>query len=266
MLTNLLAAVVLEPGYAAKRARFIRMIKDILGSTSPVVFWLPNPSDTTTSVDEGAGNRIWTAETTMGGRFTRLGNGYSVAFNGTSNYLNSPDTANLTYGDGLADSAFSVITVANVTSVSAIRTMFSKFDASNYEYQFRLGGASHILQFAIGDLDQSPNPRGQSTVAIVEGAWQVFGGSYDGGGGATAASGITLYRQGIAFGVTAINDALYLAMSNGTGLGSIGAENTAGTPSTFFPGSLAMVLVVGANLSATQHAAISDLCRRHFRL
>ena len=241
------------------RRQFLSNLLTITGDTR--VLWMPQATDTTTSLDETRYPHTFTADASM--TLVAQGSGYSRAFNGSSQYLTTPDVAELTFGNGTVDSAFSIVAVANVTNTAAARTIISKNNTSQGEWYFQVQ-ADDTLLFTLADQSVPAVTFRASNSAITQGSWGMLGGSYDGTGGATAANGIALYQNGISIASTATNSASYVAMEDKTAPIEIGSI-TAHTAS-FFQGSLAMVAVCQKNLSASDHWAIWQLCRGYFNL
>ena len=88
---------ILLQGYNARRTTFVNQVRGVLGRI-PVAMYLPHRDDVTTSVDPASG-RLWTADATMAGQISAQGFGSVRAFNGTSNYLSTPDTGDLSFGN-----------------------------------------------------------------------------------------------------------------------------------------------------------------------
>lgn len=244
---------------AQERRLFVGNLLALLGDTR--MLWLPDAADSATSIDQSLNGRTLTADAAM--TLAASGLGYYRAFNGTSQYLTTPDTASLSFGNGTADSAFSIVAVANVTNTAAARQIVSKHVASNNaEWQLNVSAADALL-LAVFDASAGVLAFRASDAAITQGSWAVFGATYSAAtGGATAANDMTLYQAGVAIASTATNSGSYVAMEDVTAEVAIGA----GTNHTanFFPGSMAMVAVCQKNLTASEHWAISQLCRGYF--
>src|SRR5688500_10685499 len=99
------------------RAAFIVRLIGILGDVR--LLWLPKAADTTTSITDDPSFRTVTWDATVASRLSSLGRGTSQSFvAASSQYGTTPDTADLSFGDGAADSAFSIIAFANVTDTA----------------------------------------------------------------------------------------------------------------------------------------------------
>lgn len=223
--------------------------------------WLPYDTDTTTNTSPTDG-RAWTYDATIAARITPQGSGVLVSFNGIDQYATTPDTADVSFGNGLVDSPFSVVALANVTNTAAARTLVSKRGAAVDEYACRID-TTDTLRMALIDASVGVVAQRSSDAVITQGAMHLFGCSYDGGGGATAANGITLYQDGSSIVSTASNSASYVAMENLSGLPRIGDDTTLVSE---FAGSMGFVALYAANLSTAQHRAITEAANRYYEL
>jgi hypothetical protein len=244
------------------REKFLGELLTILGDTR--LLWAPKPTDTTTSLDESLTGRTVTYDATLVGRLSALGLGYAASFNG-SQYGDTPDTANLSFGDGATDSAFSVIALVNVTDSAAARYILSKFSGATVgEYNFQITAADK-LQLVLYDDSVDQAPFRVSDAVITQGSWTLFGATYSKAtGGATAANDITLYQNGVAIASTATNSGTYVAMENTAALGEIGIGLT--HTANPFLGSMALIGLCQKSLTASDHWAIKKLVNAYFGL
>ncbi len=248
------------------RAQFRNRLLGIVGASNVRLLWMPRASDTTTSAGDetamGAG-RIWTADATMAGQIAAQGGGFARAFNGTANYLTTPDTADLSFGNGTTDQAFSIIALVNVTDTAAVRNIVNKWNGAATAREWQLFvAATDSLQLILRDESASVAPFRNSDAPITQGSWRLFGSTYSGAGGATAADGIVLYQDGVVLTSTAINQATYVAMEDSATSTMIGAQNAGA--SGFLDGSMTLVLVCAGVLTTAQMVLITQLCRRYF--
>ncbi len=241
--------------------QFITLLLDLLGGDCRLL-WLPLASDTTTNTTrENATGRVMTYDATVAARLASLGRAIAQTFNGSANYGTTPDTTNLTFGTGAADLPCSIVVLANVTDTAAVRVLVSKFTTSNREYQLFVD-ATDKLSLLLQDESAAVAASRLSDAAITQASWRLFGASYDGTGGTTAANGITLYQDGAVIPSTPSNNASYVAMENLAAAFEIGS-NTAHA-ANFFSGSLALATVCAKALVPAEHAAINALCKRYF--
>jgi hypothetical protein len=259
-----MTAVSRRPTVAPSRQAFQARLRAICGDVR--VLWMPKDADAATAVtDETVPGRTITWDATVAGRLSRLGpsGAYGQAFvSASSQWGTSPDTADLSFGNGTVDSPFSIVVLANVTDTAAIRAVVGKFDASNREYLLRVN-ADDTLSLVLEDESAVSQAIRTSTVAITQGSWHLFGATYDPslGSGALAANGITLYQDGAVIASTASNSGTYVAMENLAAPLEISGQ--AAHTTNFLDGSLALVAVVGRALSAADQAALAVLCRRY---
>ncbi len=247
---------VMEPPLlAAKRRAFVQTMASIAG-VKPRAMYLPSPTDTTTSLDPISG-RVWTADATMAGQIKQLGSGYYRVFNGTSNYLTTPDTADMSFVEPLT---FSVFAVANVTDTAAARDIIAKADTNQNEWFFLVGTADQ-LRLLLADLTAANQGVETSNAAITQGSFHSFGASTN-GVIASPPTGIVLYQDGAAIAQTATNVGTYAGMANGTAAINIGAQ-AAGT-ANFFAGNIALVMVVPAVLTAGQMTSLHNASKGFF--
>lgn len=244
------------------RSAFLARLSALLGVNQRLIY-VPNGTDTTTSIESSTVGRTITWDATIAARASALGNSYAQSFNGTTQYGTMPDANDLSFGDGSTDQAFSVVALANVTDTSNGRDIVLKWSglATLREWSFILTAAD-ILRLELFDESTDANPYRASDAVVTQGSWALFGVTYDGTGGATAADGITLYANGAALASTATNSGTYTAMENTTIAPSIGARN--GGTAGFYAGSLALVAVTQKAMTAAEHTQARALCRRFF--
>ena len=237
------------------------LIKE-LRSVSPGnlrALWLPYAGDSTTNTLK-PDSRTWTSSHAISGRLSYQGNGLLVTFNGTTNYSTTPDTADMRFGDGAADSAFSAAAFASVTDTANVRTMVARAQFGvSIEWDFRVDGTD-ALQLLLTDFGTATCNR-KSDAVIAQGSPQLFGFSYTGAGGATAANGITLYANGASIASTATNSGAYVSMNGTAGVVTAVGQNA---NDQFFAGSIGLVAVYAGALTAAQHMAIRNICTRYY--
>lgn len=229
-----------------------------------VGLWLPQQGNTTTTTSK-PGDRVWTYDATIASRLAAQGYGVTVSFNGTDQFATSPDTTDLSFGDGTTDSAFSIAALANVTDTAGARCIASKIVTSGAtgEWFFQVQG-NDALRLLLCDTSVPAQPFRESNAGITQGAPHLFGASYDATGGASAANGIVLFQDGASIASTATNVGTYVAMENGTVQASIGSFN--GSTSDPFSGTLGFIAIYAANLNAAQHLAIKQAVNKFYAL
>lgn len=246
--------------------RFRRVLREITGP--PTRLWMPQRVDTTTALtfDATVATVTHSADTTA--RMTPRGSygGMGVSFASASAQTGSmPDANDLSFGNGAADSPFSLLVVANITDTAAARALVTKFNGGtgNREWIFTVTAAD-LLALQLGDNSVPVIPDRTSNAAITMGAWCVFGATYDGTGGATAMNGAALYQNGAVFASTATNQATYVAMEPLAAPVEIGSST--GGAVGLLDGSLALVGIYPTALSVTTMLNAYRLCRSYFGL
>ena len=239
------------------RSRFVSRMNVLLGGAI-VGGWLPQANDTTTSICPWTG-KVWTADASM--TLVQQGKGKSRAFaSASTQYMSTPDAANLSFGNGATDVAMTLLVLANVTDTAANRALVAKLQTSNQEYRFYVTAAD-LLAISLFDESAAVQLLMVSNAAITQGAWGLFGMSYS---GAPPATNIGLYQNGTSVASTPTTDAGYVAMENLAAPAEIGAYLT--HTSGLLDGSIAMIVVAQTNLLADGHAQAAALCRQFFRV
>ena len=161
-----------------------------------------------------------------------------VRFNATDEEAVTPDV-NFFSRDDSSNEAFSIGLWGNVTNSAAVRSFMTKWDAFQdiQEWQWTLR-TDDTVRLTLRD-DSFPQEVNSSTDAVAtQGRLAFFVVTYDGGGGTTAANGITHYENGVVVASTATNSDNYSEMENGTAVLALGVVNTSGTPANFWNGAM----------------------------
>ena len=237
-----------------------------LASISPGnlrALWLPTAADTTTNTSR-SDLRLWTYDANIAARISVQGNGVLVSFSGTGQYGSTPDADDLSFNTGgLTDLPFSIVALANITDSAADRTFLSKWESTGnlLEYTWRIAGTTNLMDFGMDDASVPQFIRRRSNAAINVGALHLFGVSYDGGGGATAMNGVTLYEDAAAIASTATNSANYVAMENKSHYLDLGAEDTR---AGLMNGSMGFVALYAVALSAARHLQVKAAANKFY--
>lgn len=242
------------------RAQFLAQMSSLLGANQRVIY-TPNNTDTTTSVESSTVGRTFTWDGDISSRRAVLGNGYSQSFNGTTQYGDTPDANDLSFGNGTVDSAFSILSLVKIVDAAATQNLLSKTGAANREYRFGIL-SDETLTINLWDESAGVVIGRTTTAALTVGAWALVGMTYDGRGGATAADGITLYVNGVAVAASTTNSASYVAMENLTSLVEIGAR--VAHLQDFLAGPLALDALAQKALTADEHWNARTACQRFF--
>lgn len=212
--------------------------------------YLPRAGDTTTTTTLG---RVWTHDGTIAARVTAQGNGVLVTFNGTSNEADTPDTTSLSC---IEPTGMTQVALVNVTDTAAAKVVASKdnVDGANREWTYRYTNAES-MQVTLLLPDGSGSVFRTSNNPLTAGVTALDGFTYSGVGGASAADGITLYRNAaVVPSAAGTFGAAYTAMSNTSALVRIGARGN--SLIEFFSGSMGFWALWGAALTATQMEAV----------
>lgn len=260
-----MTSLVLMDTAAQNRRRLVQTVFGLFGQSNIRGFFLPQLSNTPLVVpDEAVATRAWTHGATTQGRISALGSGAAIAFNGTSDYVTTPDAADLSFGNGVVDGPFTIFAVANVTDTAAARRILSKQNAANLEWQMAVGGTD-FLTLTVTDQSVPATPSRVANAVVTAAQWRTYGATYSAAtGGATAANDMTLYDNGAVAASTATNAGTYVAMEDLGAAVEIGSDTA--HSASFFSGSIAMVLLAAKNLSTAQHAELSSAARRFFRI
>ena len=145
-----------------------------------------------------------------------LQNNYSLEFDGTNDYVSVADSADLSFGDGSNDSAFSISAWVNPDQATNFQIAFK-----DTEYQFYLNSSEHLTLF-LEDESSGNYEFAYYNSAISENTWSHVACTYNGVGGTSANAGITLYVDGINVTTTLAGSGTYVAMENSSNALTIG--------------------------------------------
>ena len=228
-----------------------------IASGKLAALWLPSLRDDTVAKLSPDG-LVWTYANPGG--LTPQGHGILVSFNGTDQYVTTPDTDDLSFGDGTTDSPFSLVALANVTNTADNRTLIGRWVS---EYTFRVSTGDK-LEFIVVDASSGGSGKATSTASVVMGEVALFGGSYNPaiGNGATAGNGVTVYQNGTEMADSKTNEVAYVAMENGTTPITVGRAST--STDQYMQGSMGFVAIYAAALTIVQHARIAEISRRYY--
>jgi hypothetical protein len=173
---------------------------------------------TTLASDFGDGSHIGTATGTPAPTYSTAD---GVDLDGIDQHIVIADDNLFSHGDGSSDSAFSVTAWANMDDATSFRVISKGILNTDAEYAFGTAGAD-TLTVSIYDESVASCLEGiasDSTLTTYEDTWVHLGFSYDGTGGVSASTGLTLYVDGL---VVASSDnstcsGSYVAMENLTG-------------------------------------------------
>lgn len=240
------------------------LVKDIVGRLLPVVgdvrLLIPCAEVSGTTVNDYTSKQhamtastalqSWVVPPDQVGKVTyysqQVGDNYTISV---------ADHADFTFNDA-GGLGFSVVVLAKMTNTADPRNFISKWNnggADRREWSFYVDG-TELLTLQLYDETADKTPYRVSNAAITLGSWVVFGATYDGGGGATAATGITLYQNGLVIASTATNDGAYVSMQN-TASTVVLMSRAAGE---WFRGSQSVVIVTAKEMTADEHYAVAQ--------
>ena len=182
-----------------------------------------------------------------GGGVVPFVNEYSMQFDGSTDYLNVTDADNLSFGNGVTDSPFSISAWVKMTDATRFRIV-NKYD-SNLEYLFSTGGTDRIA-FNCYDNSTSARIGRQYSTALTsfEGQWIHLVATYN---GSSSSSGLKIYLNGSRVDDTDSNSGTYTAMENTTAPLEIGKNLT-----TYASGLIDETAIFNTELSASD---VSDI-------
>ncbi len=247
--------VMLDSTTQARR-RFLNGVLDVVGRSNVRAFYVPSSDEGLVARDEVIATRTWTHTNTPAQRITRQGDGYVVAYNGSTDQMTVPDADDLSFGDGTNDSPFSVVSMFRSTSITTAQTLLIKF-AVTLEWGFQI--ISSVPRLLIRDESAAVAASRSADTALLSNRWYVVGSSYsDATGGATAANDMLQYVDGKVVASTATNNAGYVAMENLTHPVLMGAASMVGW--------MGFNLLVAGVISPAKMAEINDVASRFYRL
>jgi len=219
-------------------------ILDILTDCRLMLVWTGTFAAASTESDLSSKDNTATfADTTTANQINK-GLVWAGAWGTGPGYATVVDAADLSFIEPVA---FSVGAWIQAHTSASNKMIFVKGanTAYNNEYLF-LQDSNEMLSLQIFDQSVSKLAYRISNAALSDG-WRFVVATYDGGGGATAANGITFYVDGVLVASTATNDASYVAMEDlALNLG-VYAENDGGNR---FSNNAAMCFIEASELSA----------------
>lgn len=164
-----------------------------------------------------------------------------LTFNGTSEYLTTPDATYWTRLESGAAKATWGMWI-NIPGAAGITSLMTKYDgiAGQAEWAWEINADETIRLILVDEVDDITINRTTDAALSVD-TWHQVIVTYDGGTSAltAAANDITYYVDGVSVASTATNDALYSGMANGTEVVAIGVGQPSGTPNRYFNGRMA---------------------------
>jgi hypothetical protein len=149
---------------------------------------------------------------------------HSVDFDGVNDYVQVSDANSLSFGNGSADSGFTIEAWIRPDTTSGSQQLLGKWNGANAEYKLHMSAG--FLRLDLGDASVNAIVSAFTTTsqAVLVGSWHHVAVTYDGRGGVTAANGINIYVDGVASALNRINHSAYVAMENLSAAVQIGRE------------------------------------------
>ena len=241
------------------RDAFESRLLDIFGDTR--LLWIPRASETTTSTDRSRHAATITYDATKAGAYLPLGSGYYLDFDGTADEADTPDNDRYSFGDGAVDQPFSVVALVNMTDATS-SMILAKYDssASQEEWNFGLGSGDKPAFLLYDDSATAYIGRYDNTT-LTEATWVLLVGTYD---GSRALTGIRVYLDGTRVDDTDSTSGTYVAMENGAEVVSLGYDQGTGSKQNFFDGKMALVALVGKELTQEEVWAVKKACNSFY--
>ncbi len=213
------------------------------------------PKTGTTWVDTINGNN----GTLINGPMFSSDNGGSIEFDGNDDSISVPNSADLSFGDGVTDSPLSISFWVNAHSVTN-SGLVGKYKSGGVGLEY-LVYFSSTLRFAV--WDNSNGASSQIRVVFSDlNVWKHVTVTYDGTGGATALDGAKIYISGVEQIIQyQSNSSTYVAMENTAAIFQVGKYQT-----QYFNGNIANIQVYNKELSSQEVLQNYNALRGRFGL
>lgn len=235
-------------------------LMELLGDTR--LLWIPRAGDTTTSTDRSRNAATITWDATIAARVNDLGLGHSITFDGTNDEGDiSPDSDIYSFGDGVADSPFSIVALIKPDDYGVTSVVIAKENsASAEEWRLDITSTNGYPRLFITDESASAYIGREDQTAFGT-SWGLIAATYD---GSKAASGISLVKNGAIVDDADVTSGSYDGMENTAALVHIGARYT--TKERFFDGDIALVALCAKALTIDENWAIKSLINSFYDL
>ncbi len=241
------------------REQFVQEMLDICGDVR--LFALAQSGDTTSTTGKSRGEKVVTWSKSLAAFDTpvnTLGEGYAWTFDGVDEEGDTPDTDDLSFGDGASDNPGSWLALVNQATAEAAVIIAKEASASDEEWSLETDAAGKP-QLVLTDESASATIGRKDNTALSGNA--LVGATYDGN---KLASGISVYLNGVATDDTDVVAATYVAMEAGASKVQIAHHYS--TPALFFTGSIGFVLVTGKELNADEMWQVKTLVNWYYNL
>ncbi len=238
------------------RDEFISKLLDICGDVR--FLWLAELGQTTTSTDKSRHAQVitWSKDQqTWDAPTAKLGSGYAQSFDGVDEEGDTPDVDRHSFGDGVSDQPFSILTLINPTDLATSSSIVSaENSASAQEYALQIQITTGKTELFLRDEDASGTINSVSTNGLTAGTWTLVIATYD---GARLNSGLKISHDAVAEVMVPSASGSYVAMKNTAALLRLAHRFI--TQEEFFAGDMAFALVTGKELIIEEQWVIKDL-------
>lgn len=256
------------------RRQLISQIEAITGAGSIVAAWFGVDNANVTTMPDYSTYGTHTATFRNGSTLVAqppivtgpLGMGNNMSYDANRVY-DTPDAADLSFGNGVTDSPFSVMTVCQPI-VSFIGQVAAKMDLTTAspqrEWYFQLTSSSGLY---LGVIDNSTGGyllrRDSNSLSPYNLQWTTFTGTYD---GSATAAGLKVYINDTETTNQNLSSGAYTAMENTTA--KVGCYNlsSTGTPENQIYAGTGATLIFNVELSAADVIAVRALLQSYFNL
>ena len=253
--------------------QLVSSIEAISGTDSIVAAWFgTNDSSSTTQID-------YSNNGTHTGTFrdaslvaqqplvpAAQGMGNIMTYDG-GHLCDTPDAADLSFGNGSTDSPFSIISLNNPYSTNN-GSILAKSDfttgSTQSEWDF-LWASSSGLYLSLYDDSTGGSIARRYSVSLGPdvGVWNLYAGTYDGG---SLAAGIKVYKEGVDVTNSDVSSGSYTAMENTTAKAGNYTINAAGALQSQLTQKVGCTILFDVELSSANIVAINALITSYFSL
>ena len=135
-------------------------------------------------------------------------------FDGTDDYISVADAANLSFGDGSNDSAFSVSAWIKMDDIASFVIASKGVYNSTGEWSFETLASGKLALYLYDESVANTYEGGYYNSVLSANTWYHLVATYDGTGGTGASAGISIYVNGASQTVTLSDGGTYVAMEN----------------------------------------------------
>ena len=198
---------------------------------------------------QGAVNNTigWGQGAKVGSSFS---NTKSITLDGVDDFVDCGDNDNLSFGDGSADSAFSISAWIKPSAKNFI--IISKDVSGADEYLFYINSLNQLSLVLSDNTISNRRSRNSGNISSNYNNWIHVAATYNGVGGTNADNGIKLYLNAVQVDSGTNNSGSYTAMHNGSAPLNIGNYNS----SLFASGGIDETAIFNTELSQSDVTAI----------